>query len=133
MTATDVQYSTVPTGPVLHRALELGWKTWKPAFTAELPIDFAPRDADPLCARRAPLVGSLSWIGDVAALVRTRSEMCWEGVLDEAQRLHGQRLVLLGLALANDFRARERWRDGARYCLSRLAASVSLRPWRQEA
>jgi transposase len=33
MTATHSQNSTVPTGPVLYLALELGWKTWKLAFT----------------------------------------------------------------------------------------------------
>jgi transposase len=33
MTATHAQNSTVPTGPVLYLALELGWKTWKLAFT----------------------------------------------------------------------------------------------------
>jgi hypothetical protein len=124
--------------------------------------------------------GSLSWICDVAELIRTHSNMRWEWVLDEAQRLHGQRLVLLGMALANDllrvpipevaagriqtdralpglvatvrhwlFRerddfppasaralshltARERWRDGARYCLSRFGASLPLRPWKHD-
>jgi hypothetical protein len=111
--------------------------------------------------------GSLGWICDVAELVRAHSDLRWESVLEDARRLHGQRLMLLGLALANEllrapipaavaariqadrslpglvanvrrwlfrdsddhpgalfralfhFRARERWRDGARYCLSR--------------
>jgi len=110
--------------------------------------------------------GSLGWICDLAELIRARSEVRWEWVLDEARSLHGERLVLLGLALAGEllrapipevitarirvdpaipwligtvrrwlfcetddlpgtsgralfhFRARERWRDGARYCLS---------------
>jgi transposase len=33
MTATHSQNSTVPTGPVLYLSLELGWNTWKLAFT----------------------------------------------------------------------------------------------------
>jgi transposase len=33
MTATHGQNSTVPTAPVLYLALELGWNTWKLAFT----------------------------------------------------------------------------------------------------
>jgi transposase len=33
MTAIHSQNSTVPTAPVLYLALELGWKTWKLAFT----------------------------------------------------------------------------------------------------
>jgi len=120
--------------------------------------------------------GSLGWICDLAELIRTRSDVRWEWVLNEARRLHGERLVLLGLALASEllrapipefirariqvdpaipwliatarrwlfregddlpepsgralfhFRARERWRDGARYCLSRcwsLASGIS--------
>jgi hypothetical protein len=113
--------------------------------------------------------GSLGWICDLAELIRACSDVRWEWVLDEARRLHGQRLVLLGLALAGEllgapipefiragidgdpaipwlcakvrrwlfrngdnvprasdralfhFRARERLRDGARYCLSRCS------------
>ena len=33
MTATHSQNCTVPTGPLLYLALELGSKTWKLAFT----------------------------------------------------------------------------------------------------
>ena len=33
MTATHEQNSTLPTAPVLYFALELGWNTWKLAFT----------------------------------------------------------------------------------------------------
>jgi hypothetical protein len=117
--------------------------------------------------------GSLGWICDLAELIRTQRGVRWEWVLDEARRLHGQRLVLLGLALAGEllrapipefirariqvdpaipwliatagrwlfregddspgasgralfhFRARERWRDGARYCLSRCWSHAS--------
>ena len=111
--------------------------------------------------------GSLGWICDLAELIRTHREVRWGSVLEEAERAHGERLLLLGLALAGEllrapipavvtgrirvdpaipwlvatvrrwlfreadkmpsasgralfhFRARERWRDGARYCLSR--------------
>jgi hypothetical protein len=117
--------------------------------------------------------GSLGWICDLAELIRTRRDVRWDWVLNEARRLHGQRLVLLGLALAGEllrapipefirtriqvdpaiswliatargwlfrerddlpgasnralfhFRARERWRDGARYCLSRCWSHTS--------
>jgi hypothetical protein len=122
--------------------------------------------------------GTLGWICDVAELVRAQRELRWEAVLGEARRLHGERLVLLGLALAGallrapvpevidrqirldptitwlvarvrkwlfrddddmpraggralfHMRARERWRDGARYCLSRFWAHAfaSKRP-----
>jgi hypothetical protein len=44
--------------------------------------------------------GSLGWICDVAELIRSRSDIRWEWVLDEARRWHGERLVLLGVALA---------------------------------
>jgi hypothetical protein len=120
-----------------------------------------------LCAHGARHCwGSLGWVCDLAELIRTQSKVRWEWVLDEARRAHGERLVLLGVALAggllrapipeviktriqadraipwlcaevgrwlfceNDelpgtggqflfhLRARERWRDGARYCLS---------------
>src|SRR5271154_6540802 len=33
MTATHTQNSTVPSAPVLYFSLELGWNTWKLAFT----------------------------------------------------------------------------------------------------
>ena len=33
MTATHTQDSTVPTATVLYLSLELGWRTWKLAFT----------------------------------------------------------------------------------------------------
>jgi hypothetical protein len=46
--------------------------------------------------------GSLGWICDVAELIRTRSDVRWEWVLDEARRLHAQRLLLLGVALAGE-------------------------------
>ena len=46
--------------------------------------------------------GSLGWICDLAELIRTRSDVRWEWVLNEARRLHGERLVLLGLALASE-------------------------------
>ncbi len=36
MTATHVVNSTVYPAPVLYLALELGWKTWKLAFTVGL-------------------------------------------------------------------------------------------------
>jgi hypothetical protein len=112
--------------------------------------------------------GSLGWICDVAELIRTRSDVRWEEVLDEARRFHAQRLLLLGVALAGallrapipdligaqiradpaipwlcaqvqhwlfcetdelpgrsgqlsfQLRARERRRDGVRYCLSQV-------------
>jgi hypothetical protein len=35
MTATHEQHSTLPTAPVLDFALELGWNTWKLAFTID--------------------------------------------------------------------------------------------------
>jgi hypothetical protein len=111
---------------------------------------------------------SLGWICDVGELIRRHTDVRWAWVLDEARRLHGERLVLLGLALADQllrapipeeirgeirgdatirwlvatarrwlfcevadrpgmiskarfhFRARERWRDGARYCVSQV-------------
>jgi hypothetical protein len=109
---------------------------------------------------------SLGWICDLAELIRAQRGVRWEWVLEEARRLHGERLVVLGLAVAGELlrapipeatrarirvdpvipwlvarvrhwlfcesadlpgtsgraifhlRARERWRDGARYCLS---------------
>jgi hypothetical protein len=112
--------------------------------------------------------GSLGWICDVAELVRTRSDVRWGWVLDEARRLHAHRLLLLGVALAGELlrapipdliearlradpvipwlcakvqhwlfcetdelpgrsgqllfhlRARERRRDGIRYCMSQV-------------
>jgi hypothetical protein len=105
---------------------------------------------------------SLGWICDLAELIRARSPLRWDLVLDQARIWHGERLLLLGLGLANEllraplpepisarlgddralpwltseagrwlfsedadlpgalvrglfhFRARERWRDGAR-------------------
>jgi hypothetical protein len=112
--------------------------------------------------------GSLGWICDVAELIRTRGDVRWEWVLDEARWLHAQRLLLPGVALAGELlrapipdliearlwadpvipwlcaqvqrwlfcetdelpgrsgqllfhlRARERRRDGSRYCLSQV-------------
>jgi hypothetical protein len=112
--------------------------------------------------------GSLGWICDVAELVRSRTDVRWERVLHEAERLHARRLLLLGVALAGELlrapvpdileaqlradavipwlcaqvqrwlfcetdelpgrsgqllfhlRARERRRDGIRFCLSQV-------------
>jgi hypothetical protein len=119
---------------------------------------------------------SLSWTCDLAELTRTHVEARWDLVLDEARRLHGERLVLLGFALAGELvrapipeviaaqirvdpaiawlvgavhrwlfcevgdlpgpagqslfhlRARERWRDGARYLLSQ-ALTPRISDW----
>jgi hypothetical protein len=45
---------------------------------------------------------SLGWICDLAELIRTHSDLHWERILDEARRLHGERLLRLGLALAGE-------------------------------
>src|SRR5882724_4783053 len=44
----------------------------------------------------------LGWICDVAELIRARPRMNWRRVLEQAHALGGKRMLLLGLALAND-------------------------------
>jgi len=44
----------------------------------------------------------LSWLCDVAELVRTHQEVDWERLVERARVLGGERMLLLGLALASD-------------------------------
>jgi hypothetical protein len=45
----------------------------------------------------------LSWVTDVAELLRTRSNMDWAYVIERARGCGAERLLLLGLHLANEF------------------------------
>lgn len=44
----------------------------------------------------------LAWICDLAELIRARSDLDWQRLLDEARRSGGERMLLLGLLLARD-------------------------------
>jgi hypothetical protein len=56
-----------------------------------------------LCAHGAKhRWGSLGWVCDVAELLRARPAMNWAAVVEEAQSLRCERILLLGLVLAHD-------------------------------
>ena len=44
----------------------------------------------------------LGWICDIAELIRTRDEMNWRTVMDQARALKSERMLFLGLYLASD-------------------------------
>ncbi|MCL5962048.1 MAG: nucleotidyltransferase family protein [Chloroflexi bacterium] len=44
----------------------------------------------------------LSWICDVAELIRARPDLRWEAVIEQARISGGERMLLVGLSLAND-------------------------------
>jgi hypothetical protein len=44
----------------------------------------------------------LGWICDVAQLVRVHQDMAWQRIMTEARALGGERMLFLGLFLAND-------------------------------
>jgi hypothetical protein len=48
------------------------------------------------------LWGRLEWICDVAQLTRVHQEMDWRQVMEQASRLGSERMLFLGLFLAND-------------------------------
>jgi hypothetical protein len=47
----------------------------------------------------------LNWVCDIAELMRTRKEMDWPRVMEEAHAVGCERMLLLGLVLAQDFMA----------------------------
>jgi hypothetical protein len=44
----------------------------------------------------------LSWIGDIAQIIKTRPDIAWDAVLLQAEAAGIQRILYLGLTLAND-------------------------------
>jgi hypothetical protein len=44
----------------------------------------------------------LNWICDIAELIRAHQDLDWDGLLARARALHGERILALGLFLADD-------------------------------
>lgn len=80
------------------------WTRLKPVtIQNETLLTFSPEDMILLlCVHGSKhLWARLIWICDLAELIRSQSDICWQKILSDATRLGCRRMVLLGLSLAH--------------------------------
>jgi hypothetical protein len=101
----DVHWAVVRNYFALKLDYESFWRRAKFVSLAETPISsFAPEDLLIILSVHASkdLWTRLIWICDIAAIISDGAEPDWQRVLNEAESSGAQRMLLLGLKLAQD-------------------------------